>query len=124
MKILIVDDSPILRERLKCMLAGIPGVMNITEAKDGLDAIEISNIFVPDVVILDMHMPRVNGIETLKYLKGNEPSPIVIILTNCTFHQYRAICMHEGADFFFYKTSEYNKIPEVIKWVLGFSINR
>jgi len=60
-------------------------------------------------------MPGGNGIEVLKNIKKNGSGPTIIILTNYPYPQYRKKCMGAGANYFFDKSTEFNKIIEVIK---------
>jgi len=115
MKILIVDDSAIIRKRLKAMLSEITELENISQAKDSLEAIGTFEKLHPEVVILDIRMPGGSGIDVLREIKkGNQP-PLVIVLTNYPYPQYRRKCTEAGADFFFDKSTEFDKVTEVLK---------
>ncbi len=110
MKILIVDDSAIVRERLKGMLSEVPKVETISQTKGSLEALESLHKLKPDVVILDIQMPGGSGIGLLQEMKrGNQP-PLVIVLTNQSYPQYRRKCLDAGADFFFDKSTEFDKV--------------
>ena len=113
-KVLIVDDSSLLRERLKDALSEIDGIEIIGEAQDKYEAINSIGKLNPDVVILDIRMPKGNGFEVLHNVKKDRPSCVVIIFTNYPYPQYRKKCMEAGADFFFDKSMEFEKIPEVL----------
>jgi DNA-binding NarL/FixJ family response regulator len=115
MKIFIADDSAVVRERLKEMLSEIPEVKIIGQAEDGLQATNLIEELNPDVVVLDIRMPRGNGIDVLEKIKKNNPALIVIMLTNYPYPQYRKKCMKAGADYFFDKSSEFEKVTEVLE---------
>ena len=115
MKVFIADDSAVVRERLKEMLSEIPEVKIIGQAEDGLQATNLITKLNPDVVILDIRMPRGNGIDVLQNIKKDNPALIVIMLTNYPYPQYQKKCMDLGADFFFDKSSEFEKVTEVLK---------
>lgn len=115
MKILIVDDSEIVRERLKDMLSEVPRVESIVEAKDKQEARELLGKLNPDVAVVDLVMPGGNGIDLLKEAKKRQNPPSLIVLTNHSYPQYRKKCMEAGADFFFDKSSEFDKVAEVLK---------
>jgi len=66
-------------------------------------------------VILDIRMPGGSGIDVLEDIKKINAAPIVIILTNYPYPQYRKKCMAAGADYFFDKSSEFEKVTEVLK---------
>ncbi len=115
MRLFIADDSEILRVRLVDMLSEIEGIEIIGQAQESLDAIESIQKLNPHVVILDIRMPQVNGIKVLEAIKKDDQSPTVIIFTNYPYPQYRKRCMDLGADFFFDKSTEFEKVIEVLK---------
>ena len=115
MKVFIADDSAVMRERLIEMLSELPEIEIISQAEDGLQATNIITKLNPDVVILDIRMPRGNGIDVLQNIKKNNPALIVIMLTNYPYPQYRKKCMKAGADYFFDKATEFEKVTEVLK---------
>lgn len=114
MRVFIADDSPVVRERLVNMLSEIEGLEIIGEAQDGLEAKDSILELKPDVVILDLRMFWRNGRDMLRDIKESNPDIKVIILTNYPYPQYRRRCMEEGADYFFNKSSEFEKVPEVL----------
>ena len=114
MKVFIADDSQVIRERLSALLSEIEGLEIIGEAKDGLEGRDAILEQKPDVVILDIRMPWRNGLDMLRDIKESNPDIKVIILTNYPYPQYRRRCMEEGADYFFDKSSEFEKVPEVL----------
>ena len=114
MKVFIADDSQVIRERLSALLSDIEGIEVIGEAKDGLEGRDAILKQKPDVVILDLRMPWRNGLDMLRDIKESNPDIKVIILTNYPYPQYRRRCMEEGADYFFNKSSEFEKVPEVL----------
>jgi DNA-binding NarL/FixJ family response regulator len=115
MKILIVDDSEIMRERLKVMLSDITELENISQAEDVPEAISSFQKLNPEVVILDIRMPGGSGIDVLREIKKSTQPPLVIILTNYPYPQYRRKCVDAGADFFFDKSTEFDRVGEVLK---------
>ena len=117
MKIFIADDSAVVRERLIEMLSELPEIEIIGQAQDGLEATNLIKKLNPDVVILDIRMPRENGIDVLQNIKRDKQAPIVIMLTNYPYPQYRKKCMEAGADFFFEKSTEFEKVMGVLKKV-------
>ena len=104
MKVLLVDDSTIVRERLKAMLSEVPKVETISQAKDQLEALGLLKKLNPEVVVLDIEMPGGSGIDLLRKLKKRKQPPLAIVLTNLSDPQYRKKCMDAGADFFFDKS--------------------
>ena len=119
-RVYVVDDSDFVRERLIEMLSEVEEVEIVGETGDPLEALAAIRAMVPDAVILDIRLPGRSGVEVLRDLKKEEPSPIVIILTSYPYPQYRKECTEAGADFFLNKSTEFNKIAEVLK---GLTIN-
>jgi len=115
MKVFIVDDSALVRERIIAMISEHPGIEITGQAENAQEAINSIRKLKPDVAILDIRMPGGNGIEVLRNIKKNNSAPTVIILTNYPYPQYRKKCMEAGADYFFDKSTEFQKIIEVLK---------
>ncbi len=115
MKVLIVDDSAFIRERLKAMLSEITEPENISQAEDPLEAVKCLQKLNHEVVILDIRMPDGSGIDVLRTIKKQPSPPSVIIVTNSPYPQYRRKCIDAGADFFFDKSAEFDKVTEVLK---------
>jgi DNA-binding NarL/FixJ family response regulator len=124
MKVFIADDSQILRERLKTMLADLPEVEIAGQAKDTPEAIQSIKELKPDVVILDIRMPGGSGIEVLQSIKKDRPGIKVIVFTNYPYPQYRKKCMEFGADFFFAKAAESDQIPLAVSELIRCSHDR
>jgi DNA-binding NarL/FixJ family response regulator len=114
-KTFIVDDSLNVRNVLIALLSQIEGIENIGQAQDVREAIESIQKLKPDVVISDIRISGGSGIDVLKYIKKEQPSTVVIMLTNYPYLQYRQECMDEGADFFFDKSIEFQKVVDVCK---------
>jgi DNA-binding NarL/FixJ family response regulator len=110
----IVDDSEVMRERLTESVADIAGVEIVGESGDPFGALNRIRKLHPDVVILDIRLPRRSGIDVLKDIKENPAAPIVIMITNYPYRQYRQGCMAAGADYFFSKTDEFEMIRETL----------
>ena len=120
MKILIVDDSKVVRERLVAMLSDIEEIEIIGQAEDAFSAIEAIPRLKPHVVILDIYMSgSATGIYVLDRIRRERNPPIIIMLTNYSYDQYRNRCLEAGAAFFFDKSSEFEKVPEVLKALLS-----
>jgi DNA-binding NarL/FixJ family response regulator len=122
-KVYILDDSTLLREALKAMLLlSVSEEIEIAgEADNPGDAIEDILKLNPDVVILDIRMPDGNGIDIIEFIKKKNLFTIVIVFTNYPYRQYREKCMELGADFFFDKSNDFEKIPELLKQLLPIS---
>ena len=115
MKVLVVDDSAIVGERIAVMLSEFTEIELLDQVKDGLEAVERIRTLKPDAVILDIGLPGRNGIEVLADVKREKLAPIVIILTNYPYPQYQERCAEVGADYFFDKSTEFEKAIAVIQ---------
>ena len=110
----IVDDSQMMRERLTELVADIAGVEIVGQSGDPFEALDTIRKSHPDVVILDIRLPRRSGIDVLKDIKSEPRAPIIIMITNYPYRQYRQGCMAAGADYFFSKTDEFETIRETL----------
>lgn len=110
MRVFIADDSAMVCERLKNLLAPIEGITIAGQAHNVPEAIDSIRRVKPDAVILDIQMPGGSGFEVLQQVKRDEPAPIVVMMTNYPYPQYRKKYMEAGADYFFDKSTEFNKV--------------
>ena len=115
MTILIADDSDFIRANLKKLLNTVTGVDEISEAFDVPDAVKKIAELKPDILILDIRMPGGNGFDVLKTAKEGKPSPLTIMLTNYNYEHYRKKSYKDGADYFFDKSTEFEKIIDVLE---------
>ena len=81
LKVLIVDDEPPARERLKSLLAEIPEVAVVGEAVSGAEALALTHDLSPDIVLLDVRMPGIDGLEAARHLALLDEPPAVIFTT-------------------------------------------
>jgi len=115
MKIVIADDSVVVRQRLARMLNDLDGIEVVGQADDTPAAIEMVEKLTPDVAILDVRMPTSSGADLVREIKQLSPAPRVIVLTSFPYPEVREKCMSGGADFFFDKSNEFQKVASVIK---------
>jgi len=91
MKILVVDDEPLARQRLTRFLENLPSVSRVWEAVNGLDAIDQVNRYAPDLLLLDIRMPGLSGIEVAAHLSQMNEPPAIIFCTAYEEHALEAI---------------------------------
>jgi DNA-binding NarL/FixJ family response regulator len=80
-RILIIDDHPVVREGLAGMLAGQPDFVVAGEAKDGAEAVEMDARLLPDVLLMDLRMPGMDGVAAIEAIRGKRPSANILVLT-------------------------------------------
>ena len=115
MKVLIADDSKLVRQRVKKILASNDEIEKFIEASNVAEAVSCLSIGNPDVVILDIEMPDGTGLDLLKEIKKMDYRPVVIILTNHSYPGYRAQCLADGASFFLDKSIEFLRVRDVFE---------
>src|SRR5262247_4441574 len=101
--ILIVDDHSQLRALIRRLAAQEPDFHVVGEAEDGAEAIRLAHELRPDIVLLDLVMPGVNGLEAMRRIKAERPETKVIIVTVHTEEAYRRAAEAGGADAFLLK---------------------
>lgn len=118
MRLLIADDSELIVDRLIASLEAIKGVEVLDRAGTVEEASEAVRTLRPDVVILDMQMPGGTGLDVLATMKRDQVSCVVIVLTNFAYPQYRKKCLASGANFFLDKSTEFDKVGDVLRSML------
>ena len=114
MTIIIADDSPDFRERVRNMVLTHKNIQIVGEPENGLDVLKQVNEKEPDMIILDIRMPHMDGIQVLKRLKAQGSKTIICMLTSYPYPQYKKKCLALGADFFFNKSDGFGKINQAI----------
>ena len=114
-KVYVLDDSAVVRERLIDMLSELEEVGIIGASGDPKEAMISIRKLGPDAVILDIRLPGVSGIDILRSIKREELAPLVIMLTSYPYPQYRKECEAAGADYFLNKSTEFDRIGEILK---------
>jgi DNA-binding NarL/FixJ family response regulator len=115
MKILVVDDSATIRDHLVDMLSTLRGVEHVDTAARASEARCAIQSERPDVVVLDIHMPGGLGLEVLEAIRAGGQRIMTIVLTNDPSAQCRAASLRAGADFFFDKSAEFQRVVDVIE---------
>ncbi|MHB9034960.1 MAG: response regulator, partial [Anaerolineae bacterium] len=100
-RILIVDDQRPTRKGLHALLAFLPGMEWAGEAENGQEALDQVAIIHPDVVVMDVRMPTMDGIEATQAIKDRNPEIKVIVLS--LYPQYQEEALAAGADLFLIK---------------------
>jgi DNA-binding NarL/FixJ family response regulator len=104
-KILLADDHTLVRAGIKSLLAGIPGFEVIAEADNGRDALKLVDEHRPDLVLLDIAMPELNGLEAASRIHRDHPEISVIILSMHSNEEYVLQALRAGASGYLLKDS-------------------
>lgn len=118
-KVLLADDHTIVREGTCDMVRRQPDMEVVGEASDGVEAVELTEKLEPDVVVMDIAMPRLNGIEATVQLKKIRPSTAVLILTAYDTDQYLMALLEAGAAGYLLKNVHSNQLIEAIRAVFA-----
>jgi DNA-binding NarL/FixJ family response regulator len=98
--ILIVDDSPLIRRSLRTVFEQQPNWAVCGEAEDGYEGIEKAKILQPDLIVIDLAMPRLNGISAGRMLKKLVPATQIVMFTAFTNPSFRKAALAAGLDAF------------------------
>jgi two-component system, NarL family, response regulator len=101
--ILIVEDHAVIRSLVRALMAQEPDLHVVGEAEDGAEALRLVQALQPDIMLLDLALPRVPGLEVLRWIKGECPQIKVVIMTAYTDDAYRQAAVDSGADAFLCK---------------------
>ncbi len=114
LRVLLVDDAERVRHELRQLLE-LSGLVRIVgEAGDGLDAVCLAAELLPDVVIMDLDMPGMDGYEATRQIKAHQPAPRVVILSVHAGPVQQACARASGADSFVIKGSDYRTLLNAI----------
>ncbi|MGC4993696.1 response regulator [Nocardia salmonicida] len=105
-RVLLADDEPLIRAGVKAVLATDPDVEVIAEAADGRGAVELARRHRPDIALLDIRMPRLDGLAAAAELRATLPSVAVVLLTTFDEDDYVDAAMTHGVDGFLLKASD------------------
>ena len=117
LRVVVVDDHPLYREGLVTALGAMPEVEVVGEAGDGREAVRIATDLLPDVVVMDLHMPDVNGIEATRRLAAEAPSVAVLVLTMLEGDDSVFAAMRAGARGYLLKGADRAEISRALQGV-------
>ena len=116
-RVLIVDDHAIVREGQRALIDTEPGMEVVGEAKNGSEAVEMARSLRPDVILMDLHMPRKDGIEAIGEIKTDNPHTRALVLTSFTEDEKVYTAIKAGAMGYLMKDSSPTEILAAIRQV-------
>jgi len=114
-RVLIVDDHKVMRETLRSLLESLPGVEVVGEAENGRVAVQLARDKKPTVVVMDVIMPEMDGIEATRLITTEMPEVKVIVLSMQCDESYRETLRQAGASCFLPKDSAFEELIRAIE---------
>ena len=115
LRILLVDDHVLFRKGLTALLGSRPDIQIVGEAKDGLEAIDAAREFLPDVILMDVNMPRCDGLEATRRIKREMPHVKIVILTVSDDDQHLFEAIKSGAQGYLLKDLEPYQLYDLLE---------
>lgn len=116
-RLVLVDDQEMIRMGFRMVLESRPGIDVVGEADDGDTAIELLRTVEADVVLMDVRMPRMSGVEATRRIREHDDSPRVLILTTFDLDEYAYDALQAGASGFLLKDTPVEQIASAITHV-------
>lgn len=119
MRMLLVDDHVLFRKGLAALLATRPGIQVVGEASDGLEALAGAHDLLPDVILMDIHMPKCSGLEATRRIKRELPHVKIVMLTVSDDDQDLFEAIKSGAQGYLLKDLEPNQLYNLLENISG-----
>ena len=118
-RVLVVDDQTVVRDGLVLLLGLLPGLEVVGSAGDGEEAVRLVGEHHPDVVLMDLRMPRVDGVEATRRIKADHPSVQIVVLTTYSDDESVFAALQAGARGYLTKDAGADEIARAIDAVCG-----
>jgi len=118
MRILLAEDHKVVREGTRKLLESQPDFEVVGEASDGIEAVELAKKLKPEIIIMDVSMPRLNGIEATRQIKAIYPNIAILPLTGYDDDEYVFALLEAGAAGYLLKDSSGEELIEAIRQVM------
>lgn len=119
LKVLIVDDQVLIRAGIAAILRAAPGYEVVGEARDGAEAVTMAELTEPDVVLMDIRMPKITGIEAARQMKDIAPSAKIVILTISDEEEDLFEAIRSGASGYLLKDIPLDELADSVRAVHG-----
>ena len=119
LRIVLAEDHTILREGLRALLGADPNFDIIGEAEDGREAVRCVERLEPDLLLIDLSMPRMSGMDAIREIKKRYPAIKIIALTVHKTEEYLSTTLQAGADGYVLKDATHDELIMAIKNVMG-----
>jgi DNA-binding NarL/FixJ family response regulator len=116
-RVLSVDDHPLLREGVASLLGGQDDMLLVSEASNGREAVEQFRVHRPDVTLMDLQMPEMNGVEAMIAIRAEFPSARIIVLTTYVGDAQVLRALEAGAQAYLLKSTLRKELPDTIRLV-------
>lgn len=113
-RIMLADDHVLVRSGIKALLAAMPGVEVVGEASDGAEVIEMIGQLKPDLVVMDIAMKGMNGLEALRRLRGDYPTTRFLMLSMYGSEEYVMQALNAGANGYLFKDSAATELEKAL----------
>lgn len=117
-KVLLVDDQKLIREILRALIENQPGMRVVAEAQNGRSALELTGRLRPDVVVMDINMPDLNGIDATRRIVAEFPDIKVIALSMHSDKQFVDAMLKAGASGYLLKDRSFEEVVRAIRSVV------
>jgi two-component system response regulator YesN len=118
-RVIIADDSNLTLDWLEELLTNFDQIEIVDKCKTGTHALEALRCLKPDLAIVDFKMPGLNGIEVLREIRKTDTTMKFILLTFYAFDNYRQMALESGADYFFSKVDDFEKLSRLIAEIVA-----
>ncbi len=118
-RLILAEDHTILREGLRALLSSEPGMEVICEAGDGREAVRCVDAHSPDLVLMDLAMPRMNGLEAIREVRKNHKDTKIVVLTVHKTEEYIHAALEAGADGYVLKDATRDELLMAIRHVMA-----
>jgi DNA-binding NarL/FixJ family response regulator len=118
-RVVLADDQPLVRDGLRGILEAEPDIEVIGEAADGVEAVEAARTLRPDLLVMDVRMPRLDGIAATRQIVAAQPTVKILVLTTFDLDEYVLGAMRAGASGFLLKDAPREQLVSAVRMTAG-----